>query len=126
MQFYGVTYLKEGRLLFERLFYEISSQQILAQVSSKQGMLIAWKQVKKATRSKGGFLLVISKTHLIYWPYKIFNSKHERKLVEMILQRKGFLDKGLGWWWMRLAHFSDRALCSMHALSSPHWAKFLG
>ena len=91
IQFYGVTYLAQNQLLFERLRYEISSQQIMIQVTSKQGMPIAWEQVKRATKGKDAFLLVISKAHLIHWPYKIFTSKHEIKFVETILQRKGLL-----------------------------------
>jgi len=91
IQFYGITYLEQNKLLFERLRYEISSQQIIIQLTSKQGMPIAWEQVKRATQGKDYFLLVISKTHLIHLPYKIFNSKHEIKLVETILKRKALI-----------------------------------
>ncbi|MEM9417217.1 MAG: hypothetical protein AAF963_02585 [Bacteroidota bacterium] len=91
IQFYGVTYLEQNQLLFDRLRYEISSQQIMIQVTSKQGMPIAWNQVKRAVKERDAFLLVISKAHLIYWPHKIFNSPHEIKFVETILKRKGLL-----------------------------------
>lgn len=91
IQFYGVTYLEQNQLLFDRLRYEISSQQIIIQVTSKQGMPITWDQVRRAIKQKNAFLLVISKAHLIYWPHKIFNSPHEIKFVETILKRKGLL-----------------------------------
>lgn len=91
IQFYGITYLEQNQLLFERLRYAISSQQIMIQLTSKQGMPIAWEQVKRATQGKDYFLLVISKTHLIHLPYKIFNSKHEIKFVETILKRKALI-----------------------------------
>lgn len=91
IQFYGITYLEQNRVLFERLRYEISSQQIIIQLTSKQGMPIAWEQVKRATQGKDHFLLVISKAHLIYLPYKIFNSNHEIKFVETILKRKALI-----------------------------------
>ncbi len=91
IQFYGITYLEQNQLLFERLRYEISSQQIMIQLTSKQGMPIAWKQIKRATQSKNYFLLVISKAHLIYLPYKIFNSSNEIKFVETILKRKALI-----------------------------------
>jgi hypothetical protein len=91
IQFYGITYLEQNQLLFERLRYEISSQQIMIQLTSKQGMPIAWKQIKRATQSKSYFLLVISKAHLIYLPYKIFNSSNEIKFVETILKRKALI-----------------------------------
>ena len=91
IQFAGLTYLEQNQLLFDRLGYEISSQHILIQITSKQGMPIPWDQIKRATREKRAFFLVISKAHLIYWPYKIFNSPHEVKFVETILKRKGLL-----------------------------------
>ncbi|MFM2428470.1 MAG: hypothetical protein RL012_354 [Bacteroidota bacterium] len=91
IQFYGITYLEQNKLLFERLSYEISSQQIMIQLTSKQGMPIAWEQVKRAAQGKDYFLLVISKAHLIHLPYKIFNSKHEIKFVETILKRKALI-----------------------------------
>jgi len=91
IQFYGVTYLEQNKPLFERLRHEISSQQIIMQLNTKQGMPIAWDQVKRAMRGKDYFLLVISKTHLIYLPYKIFNSNHEIKFVETILKRKALV-----------------------------------
>jgi YcxB-like protein len=91
IQFYGITYLEQNQPLFERLCYEISSQQIMIQLTSKQGMPIAWEQIKRATKGKDYFLLVISKVHLIHLPYKIFNSNHEIKFVETILKRKALI-----------------------------------
>ena len=91
IQFYGITYLEQNRPLFERLRYEISSQQIIMLLNSKQGMPISWEQVKKATQGKDYFLLIISKAHIIYLPHKIFNSKHEIKFVETILKRKALI-----------------------------------
>jgi hypothetical protein len=91
IQFYGITYSEQHQLLFERLRYEISSQQIMMQLTSKQGMPVAWKQVKRAKQGKDYFLLIISKAHLIYLPYKIFNSNHEIRFVETILKRKALI-----------------------------------
>lgn len=91
IQLYGITQLEENRPIFERLAYEITSRQIMAQINTKQGMPIAWGQIKRARRGGNYFLLVISKAHLIHLPYRIFNSPHEIKFVETILQRKGLL-----------------------------------
>ncbi len=91
IQFYGVTYLEENQLLFDRIRYEISSQQILLQINSKQGMPILWKQVKRVKMGKDYFLLVISRVHLIYLPHSIFNSTHEVKFLKTILKRKGLI-----------------------------------
>jgi len=91
IQFYGITQLEQNQPIFERLAYEITSRQIMAQINPKQGIPIAWEQVKRARQGKDYFLLVISKAHLIHLPYKIFNSDHEVKFVETILRRKGLL-----------------------------------
>lgn len=91
IQFYGITYLEQNQLLFERLRYEISSQQITVQVTSRHGMPIAWNQVRRVIRGKESFLLVVSKAHLIYLPHAIFNSKYEIKFLETVLKRKGLL-----------------------------------
>ena len=91
VQFYGITMLEQNQLLFERVRYEISSQQLLIQITAKQGMPIPWSQIKRARQGKDYILLVVSKAHLIYLPHKIFNSKHEIKFLETILKRKGLL-----------------------------------
>lgn len=91
VQFYGITYLEQNKLLFERLRYEISSQQIIMQLNTKQGMPIAWEQVKRARQGKDYFLLVISKAHLIYLPYKVFQGNHEVKFLETILKRRSLI-----------------------------------
>lgn len=91
IQFYGITYLEQNQLIFERLGYEITSQQIIAQINVRRGMPITWDQIKRAAQGKDYFLLIISKVHLIHLPYKIFNSTHEIKFVETILRRKGLI-----------------------------------
>jgi hypothetical protein len=83
--------MQENQLLFDRIRYEISSHQILLQINTKQGMPITWKQVKRAKRGKDYFLLIISKVHIIYLPDSIFNSKHEIKFLETILERKALV-----------------------------------
>jgi hypothetical protein len=91
IQFYGVTQLAENKIVFERLGYEITSQQLIIQIDTKRGMPIAWEQIKRASQGKDYFLLVVSKAHLIHLPHKVFNSKNEVKFVETILKRKGLL-----------------------------------
>jgi len=91
IQFAGITQLEQGKILFERLNYEITSQQILIKISTKQGMPIKWEQIKKADKTKTGFVLWMSKVQLIYLPFKIFNSENERKFIETILKRKEYI-----------------------------------
>lgn len=91
IQFTGVTQLEQSKILFEKLSYEINSQQILIKLSSKQGMPIKWEQVKSAKIGKEKIVLSISSAQMIYLPYKVFRTENERKFVETILKRKGFI-----------------------------------
>ena len=91
IQFAGVTQLEQNKILFEKLGYEIDSRQVLIKVSSKQGMPLTWDKIKRASVGKDHFLLIVSKAQLIYLPFKIFNTDNERKFVESILKRKGFI-----------------------------------
>lgn len=91
IQFMGVTQLEQGKMLFERMSYEITSQQILMKINPKQGMPIKWDQIKRARIGKDYFLLIMSKAQLLHFPYKIFNTENERKFLESVLKRKGLI-----------------------------------
>ena len=91
IQFAGVTQLDQSKILFEKLSYEITSQQILIKLNTKQGMPIKWDQVKRAERKKGYFTLYMSLVQVIHLPDKVFNSENERKFLETVLKRKGYL-----------------------------------
>ena len=91
IQFYGVTQLEQGKMLFERLSYEITSQQVLIKVSAREGMPMKWDQIKRAYIGKDYFLLMVNKAQLIHLPFKIFNSENERKFVTSILRTKGYI-----------------------------------
>lgn len=88
IQFAGITQLEQGKVLFEKLSYEITSQQILIKLNTKQGMPIKWEQIRRAKKTKTGLVLWLSKVQIIYFPYKVFNSENEQKFVETILRRK--------------------------------------
>ncbi|HCR53008.1 MAG TPA: hypothetical protein DIW27_01235, partial [Cytophagales bacterium] len=70
IQFYGVTQLEQGKMLFERLSYEINSQQILIKLSAREGMPMKWDQIKKAQVGKDHFLLMVNKAQLIHLPFR--------------------------------------------------------
>lgn len=91
IQFAGVPQLEQNKILFERLSYEITSQQILIKLNPKQGMPMKWENIKKVFVGKDFFLLIISKAQFIYLPFKIFNSDNERKFMETILKRKNYI-----------------------------------
>jgi hypothetical protein len=91
IQFAGITQLEQGKVLFERLNYEITSQQVLIKISNKQGMPLKWDQIKRAKKTKDGYTLFLSKVQLIYLPNKVFNSEAERKFLDTILKRKNYI-----------------------------------
>ncbi len=91
IQFYGVTQLEQGKMLFERFSYEINSQQILMKINPREGMPMKWDQIKSASVGKDFYLLVVNKAQLIHLPFRIFNSDNERKFVGSVLKNKGLL-----------------------------------
>jgi hypothetical protein len=91
IQFYGVTQLEQGKMLFEKFSYEISSQQVIMKINPREGMPLKWDQIKRAENGKDFFVLYINKAQLIYLPYKIFNTDNERKFLASILKNKGLL-----------------------------------
>jgi hypothetical protein len=91
IQFFGVTQLEQGKMLFERFSYEITSQQILMKLNPREGMPMKWDQIRRAAAGKDYFVLFVNKAQLIHLPFKIFNSDNERKFVASILKTKGLL-----------------------------------
>ena len=91
IQFAGVTQLEQGKFMFHKLSYEISSQQILLKLNPKQGMPMKWDQIKRAQKGKDHFVLFASKAQLLYFPFKIFNNENEIRFVETVLKRKGYI-----------------------------------
>jgi hypothetical protein len=91
IQFFGVTQLEQSKMLFERLSYDITSQQILIKLNTREGMPMKWDQIKSAKVGPDYFLLFVNKAQLIHLPFKIFNSDNERKFVTSILKMKGLV-----------------------------------
>jgi hypothetical protein len=89
IQFFGVTQLEQGKMLFEKFSYEISSQQILMKINPREGMPMKWDMIKSAKIGKDYFVLMVNKAQLIYLPFKIFNTDNERKFVASVLKTKG-------------------------------------
>jgi hypothetical protein len=91
IQFYGVTQLEQGKMLFEKFSYEISSQQILMKINPREGMPLKWDQIQSAAIDKEAFILFVNKAQLIHLPFKIFNSDNERKFLTSVLRNKGLI-----------------------------------
>ena len=93
IQFYGVTQLEQGKMLFVKFSYEITSQQIIMKINAREGMPLKWDQISRAEARKDDFVLFVNKAQLIHLPFKIFNTDNERKFVASILRNKGFIKK---------------------------------
>ena len=91
IQFAGVTQLEQTKVLFDKLAYEINSQQIMIKLSSKQGMPMKWEQITKAKVTKDAIILIVNNAQIMHFPFKIFKTENERKFVETILKRKGLI-----------------------------------
>jgi hypothetical protein len=91
IQFAGVTQMEQNKVIFEKMSYEIDSRQILMKLNAQQGMPIKWDLIKKVDLTKEAYILTMSKAQFIYLPFKIFNTENERKFLEAILRRKGYL-----------------------------------
>ena len=91
IQFAGITQLEQGKIFFEKLSYEITSQQVLIKLNSKQGMPMKWDQIKRAKKGKDSFILFLSVAQLIHLPFRIFNSENEIKFLETVLKRKNYI-----------------------------------
>ena len=73
IQFFGVTQVEQSSYMFERLSYEISSNQIMMKINNKQGMPIKWDTVRKVKIQKDCFLFKLNIVQFIIFPYKVFN-----------------------------------------------------
>lgn len=93
IQFAGVTQLEQGKFMFQKLSYEISSQQILIKLNAKQGMPVKWDQIKRAVKGKEAFVFFMSKAQLIHLPFKVFNNDNEIRFIETVLKRKGYISE---------------------------------
>lgn len=88
VQFTGVTMMEQNKPLFEKLTYEINSQQILMKINERQGMPIKWEMIKKVEQNNEHVLLFVDKAQFIYLPYKGFNSDNDLNFLRHILKSK--------------------------------------
>lgn len=91
IQFVGVTQLEQYKPMFEKYQYEIDPRQIILKINQKEGGVMKWEQIQSAYQDKEGFVLVISRGQFLYFPYSIFNSEHDQKIVARILKQKNLL-----------------------------------
>ena len=91
VQIYGVTCLPQGKMLFEKYFYEFSEDRILLHIDAMRGAPLKWEQILKIKRYKEGFVFFLSKVQLFYIPKSIFKSEIEYNLFCSFLKKKKLL-----------------------------------
>jgi hypothetical protein len=94
VQFVGITQMEQYKPLFEKLSYEIGSQQILIKLNAKEGMPVRWEQVQEVKVGKQAYTLVLSLAQFIHLPFDVFRSERDLKFMDMLLKRKGLVAKG--------------------------------
>lgn len=91
VQFYGVTKLEQNQSLFLPIRYQISSQQILVQFTTKGGMTIFWDQIQRVKRERGGYILFLNPIQFIPLYRTAFSSAEDVSFLELILKHKKLL-----------------------------------
>ena len=91
IQFFGVTQVEQSSYMFERLSYEISSNQLMMKINNKQGMPIKWESIKKVKIQSDGFLFKLNIVQFIIFPFRVFNNENEIRFLKSILNRKGYV-----------------------------------
>ena len=91
IQFFGVTQVEQSSYMFERLSYEISSNQMMMKINNKQGMPIKWESIKKVKIQSDGFLFKLNVVQFIIFPFRVFNNENEIRFLKSILNRKGYV-----------------------------------
>ncbi len=91
LQFYGVTFLEQSKIIFQGATYHITSKEILMMITTKQGMPIPWDKIRYAYRRPKYFILFLSKGHFLYLPNHIFKSAQEQAFFSLLLKKKGYI-----------------------------------
>jgi len=91
VQFYGLTQVPQGKILFERLSYEFEQKQIKILKTQKEGMMMPWENIKKVTKTKDAFILKLSLVQYIHLPFAIFQTENDLRFTEKLFERKGLV-----------------------------------
>jgi hypothetical protein len=91
VQFYGLTQVPQGKILFERLSYEFEQKQIKILKTQKEGMMMPWENIKKVTKTKDAYILKLSLVQYIHIPFDIFQTENDLRFTEKLFERKGLV-----------------------------------
>lgn len=90
-QFYGLSQVPQGKMLFEKLGYEFEQKQIKILKSQKEGMMMPWENIKKVMKTKDAYILKLSLVQYIHLPFSIFQTENDLKFTQKLFERKNLL-----------------------------------
>jgi hypothetical protein len=90
-QFYGLSHVPQGKVLFDKLSYEFEQKQIKILKSQKEGMMMPWENIKRVFKTKDAYILKLSLVQYIHIPFSIFQTENDLKFAEKLFERKGLL-----------------------------------
>lgn len=90
-QFYGLSQVPQGKMLFEKLAYEFEQKQIKILKSQKEGMMMPWENIKKVMKTKDAYILKLSLVQYIHLPFSIFQTENDLKFTQKLFERKNLL-----------------------------------
>lgn len=90
-QFYGLSQIPQGKVLFDKLSYEFEQKQIKIMKSQKEGMMMPWENIKTVVKTKDAYTLKLSVVQFIHLPFSIFQTENDLKFTERLFKQKGLL-----------------------------------
>lgn len=91
--FYFLTKVPQTKIIFEKYSYTISNENIFAMMDPRRGMCIPWDKIKTCDERKDGFILSLTQSHIIFFPYKIFKNDFDISCFRVLLKNKNYLKK---------------------------------
>ncbi len=91
LQMVGFTQHEMSKTFFYKVNYELDGKHLLLKVDAKNGMPIEWKNFQKVFKLKDGYLLSIARGQFIFLPFDIFKNENDKKLTEVIFNRKSLI-----------------------------------
>ena len=90
-QFYGLSQVPQGKVLFDKLSYEFEQKQIKILKTQKEGMMMPWENIKKVIKTKDAYVLKLSLVQYIHLPFSIFQTENDLRFTEKLFERKGLM-----------------------------------
>ena len=88
IQVTGIQYMPQNALLFGKISYIFSPENIILSIDSNRGSQIEWNQIIKVKYRKDYVVLFVSKIQFLYIPFSAFRSNIEKTLFLNLLRTK--------------------------------------